>query len=219
MFVDWCENNATGLVPGSIQLNGTVPIDFITTHTYAGGETNVNNAASIVDHLLSVKPIATGKQLYHIMTEWGGSYANGAGTGAGVGHGVGGTANYNYNTKASWRGSQQDTHETAAFILAVIRKSQDVGLKWGEREATSYWDISDVFEEGGFAFANNSFNGNFGLVNVHGVPKPAYRAFQLLHEMGECAPSYNTLFAIFMSEFELPSTVRLCTRVRVRVVV
>ena len=29
-----------------------------------------------------------------------------------------------------------------------------------------------VFEEGGFAFANNSFNGNFGLINVHGVPKP-----------------------------------------------
>ena len=24
-----------------------------------------------------------------------------------------------------------------------------------------------------------------GLVNVHGVPKPAYRAFQLLHELGE----------------------------------
>ena len=40
------------------------------------------------------------------------------------------------------------------------------------------------FEEGGFAFANNSFNGNFGLINVHGVPKPAYRGFQLLHELG-----------------------------------
>lgn len=40
-------------------------------------------------------------------------------------------------------------------------------------------------QEGGFAFANNSFNGNFGLVNVHGIPKPAYRAFQLLHELGD----------------------------------
>jgi hypothetical protein len=54
-------------------------------------------------------------------------------------------------------------------------------------------DISDVFEEGGFAFANNSFNGNFGLVNVHGVPKPAYRAFQLLHELGdELLPTTRT---------------------------
>ena len=89
------------------------------------------------------------------------------------------------HTLSSWRGSQQDTHETAAFILSVIARSQLAGLQWSSREATSYWDVSDVFEEGGFAFANNSFNGNFGLVNVHGVPKPAYRAFQLLHELGD----------------------------------
>lgn len=67
----------------------------------------------------------------------------------------------------------------------MIDQSQQAGFQWGENEATSYWDLTDVFEEGGFAFANNSFNGNFGLVNVHGVPKPAYRAFQLLHELGD----------------------------------
>ena len=59
----------------------------------SGGETNVNDADRIVSHLESAKPIATKSQIYHIMTEWGGSYSNGAGTGAGVGHGVGGTAN------------------------------------------------------------------------------------------------------------------------------
>ena len=135
-------------------------------------------------HLSAMKGVATEHGLDHILTEWGGSYLNGAGTGAGVGHAVGGTANYNYRTPAGWRGEQQDTHETAAFILQTILKSHEANLTWGAREATSYWDVSDVFEEGGFAFANNSFNGNFGLVNVHGVPKPAYRAFQLLHELG-----------------------------------
>ena len=25
----------------------------------------------------------------------------------------------------------------------------------------------------------------FGLINLHGVPKPTYRAYQLLHETGE----------------------------------
>jgi hypothetical protein len=120
-----------------------------------------------------------------VLTEWGGSYLNGAGTGAGVGHAVGGTANYDYHTPASWRGAQQDTHETAAFILQTMLKAHEANLTWTEHEATSYWDISDVFEEGGFAFANNSFNGNFGLVNVYGTPKPAYRAFQLLHELGD----------------------------------
>jgi xylan 1,4-beta-xylosidase len=184
-FIDFCRNNASGLIPASVKLNGTVPLDFISTHEYAGGSSNVNNAESIVQHLSRMKPIATKNGLYHIMTEWGGSYKNGAGTGSGVGHAVGGTANYNYNTPAGWRGEQQDTHETAAFILQTILKSNQANLTWGEREATSYWDISDVFEEGGFAFANNSFNGNFGLINVHGIPKPAYRAFQLLHELGD----------------------------------
>lgn len=68
--------------------------------------------------------------------------------------------------------------------MAVIAKTHAAGLAFADREATSYWDITDVFEEGGFAFANNSFNGNFGLINVHGVPKPAYRSFELLHELG-----------------------------------
>jgi xylan 1,4-beta-xylosidase len=28
------------------------------------------------------------------------------------------------------------------------------------------------------------FHGGFGLLNLHGIPKPAYRAFELLHEIG-----------------------------------
>lgn len=32
--------------------------------------------------------------------------------------------------------------------------------------------------------ANASFNGDFGLINVYGVPKPGYRALQLMHEAG-----------------------------------
>ena len=32
--------------------------------------------------------------------------------------------------------------------------------------------------------ANASFHGGFGLVNPFGVPKPSYRAYQLLHQAG-----------------------------------
>eukprot|EP01051_Picozoa_sp_SAG22_P001473 SAG22_NODE_58_length_23645_cov_16.637943_13_plen_1140_part_00 len=184
-FIDYCRSNASGLVPTNIKLNGSVPLDFVSTHVYAGGASNVNNADTIVNHLSAMKPVATKAGLYHIMTEWGGSYLNGAGTGSGVGHAVGGTANFDYHTPPSWRGAQQDTYETASFILQTILKTHQANLTFNEREATSYWDVSDVFEEGGFAFANNSFNGNFGLVNIHGIPKPAYRAFQLLHELGD----------------------------------
>ena len=31
---------------------------------------------------------------------------------------------------------------------------------------------------------NVSFHGMFGLVNLQGVPKPTYRAYQLLHQVG-----------------------------------
>ena len=30
------------------------------------------------------------------------------------------------------------------------------------------------------------FHGGFGLLNLHGVPKPVYRAFELLHNLGNC---------------------------------
>jgi len=32
--------------------------------------------------------------------------------------------------------------------------------------------------------ASTPFHGGFGLLTLHGVPKPAYRAFQLLHALG-----------------------------------
>ena len=40
----------------------------------------------------------------------------------------------------------------------------------------SYWTFSDIFEEN--YFASLPFHGGFGLLNIHGIPKPAYRAFQ-----------------------------------------
>ena len=46
----------------------------------------------------------------------------------------------------------------------------------------SYWVFSDVFEEGGIL--PGPFHGGFGLMTVHGTPKPAYRAFELLHGAG-----------------------------------
>lgn len=42
--------------------------------------------------------------------------------------------------------------------------------------------FSDVFEEGGIL--PSPFHGGFGLVTINGTPKPAYRAFQLMHGAG-----------------------------------
>ncbi len=47
----------------------------------------------------------------------------------------------------------------------------------------SYWTFSDVFEEQGVV--KTPFYGGYGLVAVDGIPKPAFNAFKLLHNLGE----------------------------------
>jgi xylan 1,4-beta-xylosidase len=46
----------------------------------------------------------------------------------------------------------------------------------------SYWTFSDVFEEQGVV--KQPFYGGYGLIAAGGIPKPAYRAFRLLHSLG-----------------------------------
>jgi xylan 1,4-beta-xylosidase len=47
----------------------------------------------------------------------------------------------------------------------------------------SYWTFSDVFEEQGVV--KIPFYGGFGLIAVDDIPKPAFAAFKLLHELGD----------------------------------
>ena len=70
-----------------------------------------------------------------------------------------------------------DMPASAPFIV------QSVAAMDGIVDISSYWTFSDVFEEGGML--PGPCHGGFGLLNVHGTPKPAYRAFQLLHGAGE----------------------------------
>jgi xylan 1,4-beta-xylosidase len=46
----------------------------------------------------------------------------------------------------------------------------------------SFWTFSDIFEEN--YFPSVPFHGGFGLLNLHGIAKPTYRAFELLHKLG-----------------------------------
>ena len=47
----------------------------------------------------------------------------------------------------------------------------------------SYWTFSDVFEEQGVV--KTPFYGGFGLIAEDGIPKPAFNAFKLLHNLGD----------------------------------
>jgi xylan 1,4-beta-xylosidase len=47
----------------------------------------------------------------------------------------------------------------------------------------SYWTFSDVFEEQGVV--KTPFYGGFGLIAADSIPKPAFNAFKLLHNLGD----------------------------------
>jgi len=65
----------------------------------------------------------------------------------------------------------------AAFVMFNIQDLQ------GLTHLLSYWTFSDIFEEGGFLSA--PFHEGFGMITIHGVPKPVFRAFELLHRTGK----------------------------------
>ena len=53
----------------------------------------------------------------------------------------------------------------------------------GFAQMMSYWAFSDVFDEQGVV--KTPFYGGFGLVAERGIPKASYRAFGLLHQLGD----------------------------------
>ncbi|HEY0944175.1 MAG TPA: hypothetical protein VGD81_02880 [Opitutaceae bacterium] len=69
----------------------------------------------------------------------------------------------------------KDSAFTAALALQAIK---DVS---GLADSYMWWTVSDVFEEGGPAA--RPFSGKYGLVNLHGVRKPAFHAFRWLAGM------------------------------------
>ncbi len=69
-----------------------------------------------------------------------------------------------------------DSAYAAAFIIKTLIEAR------GYVKGYSYWTFSDIFEEN--YFCSTPFHGGFGLLNIYGIPKPAYRAYQLLHHLG-----------------------------------
>jgi xylan 1,4-beta-xylosidase len=58
-----------------------------------------------------------------------------------------------------------------------------IGQCDGLAEMMSFWTFTDIFEEQGVV--KQPFYGGFGLIATGGIPKPAYNAFKLLHQLGE----------------------------------
>ena len=81
-----------------------------------------------------------------------------------------------WNISSDPRHSLHDEPFAAAYATHILMSLQ--GLVQGY----SFWTFSDIFEEN--YFPSVPFHGGFGLLNLHGIPKPVYGAFQLLHQLG-----------------------------------
>lgn len=82
-----------------------------------------------------------------------------------------------WNSSSNSSDPLHDEPYAAAFAVATILETK------GLVEGYSFWTFTDIFEEHCFHF--RPFHGGFGLLTPHGIAKPAFRAFELLHQLGE----------------------------------
>lgn len=81
-----------------------------------------------------------------------------------------------WNTSSNPRDPLHDEPYAAAFVAKTCMEAD------GLVDGYSFWTFSDIFEEN--YFPSIPFHGGFGLLTLHGVAKPSYRAFELLHRLG-----------------------------------
>ncbi len=90
-----------------------------------------------------------------------------------------------WGTSSNPRDPMHDEPYAAAFITKTIMAANGLVQGYG------YWTFSDIFEESNFPSV--PFHGGFGLLNIHRIAKPAYRAFELLHALStEMLPVQGT---------------------------
>ena len=90
-----------------------------------------------------------------------------------------------WNTSSNPRDHLHDEPYAAAFVIKTIMEAR------GLVEGYGFWTFSDIFAEN--YFPSVPFHGGFGLLNLHGIAKPLYRAFELLHRLGtELLPVHGT---------------------------
>src|SRR6185437_166453 len=81
-----------------------------------------------------------------------------------------------WSTSSNPRDHLHDEPFAAAFAVNILMSVCRIV------DAYSFWTFSDVVDEN--YMPSRPFQGGFGLLSIEGVPKPAYRAFELLHHLG-----------------------------------
>jgi xylan 1,4-beta-xylosidase len=81
-----------------------------------------------------------------------------------------------WNVSSNPRDHYHDDPFAAAYAIKIVMETDEFV------DGYSFWTFTDIFDEN--YFPSVPFHGGFGLLNLYGVPKPIYRAFQLLSHLG-----------------------------------
>ncbi len=136
-----------------------VPVDFVTTHHYP------TDALGHEDDDTETQ-LANGQR--GVLREWAQDTRRRAGQ----------LPVYytEWNASSNPRDPRHDEPYAGAFVAKTALEASDLV------KAYAFWTFSDIFEEN--PFPSVPFHGGFGLLNLQGIAKPTYRAFELLHKLG-----------------------------------
>ena len=73
----------------------------------------------------------------------------------------------------------RDVHHDEMYMPAFIIKT--IADQQGPADVYAFRSMTDVFDEDGFP--TNPFHGGSGLLNIYGIPKPAFHAFDFLNQL------------------------------------
>ena len=141
-------------------LQNSVPVDFVSTHHYPTDAVG-KESSDTVTQLQHTCPEVMRQDMIHVRQQAGGLpvyYTE-------------------WNCSSNPRDPLHDESFAAAFATKIVMDGQ------GLAEGYSFWTFSDIFEEN--YFPSVPFHGGFGLLNIHSIAKPIYRAFQMLHRLGD----------------------------------
>ena len=149
-------------------LSQNIPIDFVVTHSYPN-QLSLQNINTWIDALQTQGIDVVNKynskynlDLPMIISEYNSGCCINA-----------------FDDGKFWN---DDNFYASAFLIFWAKHLQPLFSDNSPLQWMSYWAISDVFEEGGFN--SNEFSNLYGLQTIRGVPKPSFRAFELLQQYG-----------------------------------
>ena len=143
----------------------SVPVDFITTHTY-GVEGGFLDEKGEGDNKLSRNPDAIVLDVRKVRKEMEAAGRSGLPL-----------FFTEWSTSYNPRDPIHDDYLSAAYILSKLRRTE------GLAQGMSYWTYSDLFEEPGPQA--RPFEGGFGLMTPQGVRKASWFAYKYLADLGD----------------------------------